>query len=163
MLNIDDSFNLNNVINLDYDSIITPEQLYFNYDVDGIPDDGIYLVPMAENTEVKSKKPRKNKMKRVLIKKNEKKYENMENYSIYHDKSKPNIDLISQFKKENCIKDELKYKDITVKNDMAEHVFSVLAFENGQPCNPCSSTCKYSIIEDKIDTEEKLKPISTTQ
>jgi energy-coupling factor transporter transmembrane protein EcfT len=147
MLNLDDSINMNDISEFE-----APEKLEFNYDVDGIPDDEMYLVPMAEDAKVNNKK------------KIQKKRENMENYSIYDDNNfNPNKDLISNFKKKNCINNKLKYKDMTVKNDMAENVFSELTFKNGLPCNPCSITCKYSIIEEKMKTEEKMKPISTTQ
>ena len=160
MLNFDDSLNIDDITKVDFGDIITPEQLYFNYDVNGIPDDGVYLVPMSESTGAKY---RKRKVKKLRRENKQTKCENMENYSVYDDNFKPSNDLISRFKNENCTKDGLKYKDITVKNDMAEHVFQELAFENGEPCNPCSTTCKYSIIEEKIKIEEKMKPISTSQ
>jgi len=140
MLNISDVLEVNDVI----PSI---SGLEIDYDATGIPDDGMYLVPMATNTDNK----RKRQIKRKQTCKN--KCEGMTNY-------KP--DLIDQFKKENCVGGDLKYKDMTVKNDMAEHVFSELAFNN-KPCNACDNTCKYSIIEGKIKTEEKMTPISTSQ
>ena len=142
MLNISDVLEVNDVI----PSI---SGLEIDYDATGIPDDGIYLVPMAVNNDIK--KPRQCK------KQCKNKCEGMTNYS---DINKP--DLIDQFKKENCVGGELKYKDMNVKNDMAEHVFSELAFYN-TPCNACNNTCKYSIIESKVKTEEKMTPISTSQ
>jgi hypothetical protein len=139
MLNISDVLEIDDVIDI-------PSLENDN----GIPDDGMYLVPMATNTDnkktrqIKGKQPCKSKCNKC---------EGMTDY-------KP--DLIDQFKKENCVGGELKYKDMTVKNDMAEHVFSELAFNN-KPCNACDNTCKYSIIEGKIKTEEKMTPISTSQ
>jgi len=139
MLNISDVLEIDDVIDI-------PSLENDN----GIPDDGMYLVPMATNTDnkktrqIKGKQPCKSKCNKC---------EGMTDY-------KP--DLIDQFKKENCVGGDLKYKDMTVKNDMAEHVFSELAFNN-KPCNACDNTCKYSIIEGKIKTEEKMTPISTSQ
>ena len=141
MLNISDVLEVNDVI----PSI---SGLEIDYDATGIPDDGIYLVPMAVNNDIK--KPRQGK-KQCKSKCN--KCEGMTNF-------KP--DLIDQFKKENCVGGELKYKDMNVKNDMAEHVFSELKFYNSL-CNACNNTCKYSIIESKVKTEEKMTPISTSQ
>ena len=139
MLNISDVLEIDDVIDI-------PSLENDN----GIPDDGMYLVPMATNTD--NKKPRQIKGKQPCKSKCNK-CEGMTDYKS---------DLINKFKKENCVGGELKYKDMTVKNDMAEHVFSELAFNN-KPCNACDNTCKYSIIEGKIKTEEKMTPISTSQ
>jgi hypothetical protein len=165
MLNLDDSIIVNDIVKLDFDEITTSEEL--NYDVDNIQDDiiqddGLFLVPTSnynikktnKSNKIQEKKCKKTKCNQVTC-------ENMDNYSSRFDEQIKS-DLISQFKTKNCIKGELKYKDMTVKNDMTEHVFSELAFEN-QPCNPCSITCNYSIIEEKLKTEEKMLPISTTQ
>lgn len=64
-------------------------------------------------------------------------------------------DVKSYFKTQYCKKGELKYKNILVKNEMVTHIFPEVNFENG-PCNPCLDTCKYSIIEEKMKTEEDL-------
>ena len=64
-------------------------------------------------------------------------------------------DVKSYFKKQYCKKGELKYKNILVKNEMVTHIFPEVNFENG-PCNPCLDTCKYSIIEEKMKTEDEL-------
>jgi hypothetical protein len=64
-------------------------------------------------------------------------------------------DVKSYFKKQYCKKGELKYKNILVKNEMVTHIFPEVKFENG-PCNPCLDTCKYSIIEEKMKTEDEL-------
>jgi hypothetical protein len=142
---VENMLNISDVLEID-DFIDIPSLENDN----GIPDDGMYLVPMATNTDnkktrqIKGKQPCKSKCNKC---------EGMTDY-------KP--DLIDQFKKENCVGGDLKYKDMTVKNDMAEHVFSELAFNN-KPCNACDNTCKYSIIEGKIKIEEKMTPISTSQ
>lgn len=65
-----------------------------------------------------------------------------------------------QFTDRFCDRDVLKYKDIAVRSDMVQHVFPEIQFKAGK-CNPCSSTCDFSIIANKLHTEEKMKPIST--
>jgi hypothetical protein len=79
-------------------------------------------------------------------------------------------DLIDKFREDNCssvikngkLGSVLKYKDMTVRPDYAEHVFTELEFKNG-PCNPCNKSCGLSIIESKIKTETAMIPISTSQ
>jgi membrane protein involved in colicin uptake len=78
-----------------------------------------------------------------------------ENRMNNHMKKDHNVDVKAAFKKQNCKNGELKYKNILVKNEMAPHIFSELNYTNG-PCNPCLDTCKYSIIEEKMKTEEEL-------
>jgi len=72
--------------------------------------------------------------------------------------------LVDKFREERCGKNGsvLKYKDMTVKSDYAEHLFPELEFKNGQ-CNPCNKSCGFSIIESKIQTETAMIPISTSQ
>lgn len=142
---VENMLNISDV--LEIDDIIDMPGLEIDYNAVGIPDDGMYLVPMATTNAIKKER----QIKRKQTCKN--KCEGMTNY-------KP--DLIDQFKKDNCVGGELKYKDMSVKNDMAEHVFPELKFDNS-PCNPCNNTCKYSIIEGKLKTEEKMTPISTSQ
>jgi len=74
-----------------------------------------------------------------------------------------NNDLINDFRKNNCQQNTLVYKDMTVKDDMAELIFPYLKFnDSDNVCNPCSQTCPVSIIATKIKTEDELfKPIST--
>jgi hypothetical protein len=43
---------------------------------------------------------------------------------------------------------------------MAVHVFRELEFHK-ELCNPCSKICEFSIIEAKLRTEEKMRPINT--
>jgi len=144
---VENMLNISDLVEID--DIIDIPSLEMDNDI-GIPDDGMYLVPMA--TANNMKKTRQTKGKQTC----KNKCEGMTDSANY----KP--DLIEQFKKENCVGGELKYKDMTVKKDMAEHVFSELAFDN-RPCNACNNTCKYSIIESKIKTEEQMTPISTSQ
>jgi hypothetical protein len=70
--------------------------------------------------------------------------------------------LRSQFEIQYCDKGKLKYKNNDVKTEMAVHVFPELNF-NGEKCNPCSSDCDYSVIEEKIlerfqNEENLIKP-----
>jgi hypothetical protein len=89
-------------------------------------------------------------------------YEKFENYrELYDDKDESHEEVKDTFRKENCSSNGvLKYKNMEVKNDMAEHIFPELKFKN-ETCNPCSKTCDFSIIESRIKTEDELKPINT--
>jgi hypothetical protein len=71
-----------------------------------------------------------------------------------------NSNSVDEFRKTNCDKNTLKYKDMAVRNDMAEHIFPGLQFTN-ETCNPCSNTCSISIIESKMATETAMIPINT--
>jgi hypothetical protein len=87
------------------------------------------------------------------------------NYSDLYDELKKEHDTKNNvkniFKQRNCQNGELKFKNITVKNEIAPHIFPELKYEN-EPCNPCSNTCNYSIIEAKLRTEDTLiKPINS--
>ena len=68
-----------------------------------------------------------------------------------------------KFRDDNCSSGILKYNDLTVNIEMAEHIFNDLKFD-GNPCNPCNPMCKFSIIEKKIKIEEELiKPKSSNE
>lgn len=62
------------------------------------------------------------------------------------------------FIKEKCKNGVLMYKDFPVKPEMADHIFSEVHFNTKTRCNPCDSTCNYSIIEAKLSTETELCP-----
>lgn len=62
-----------------------------------------------------------------------------------------------EFRKEHCQQGVLKHKDMNVKQEMTQHIYPELKFENDY-CNACSPTCKFSIIESKLKTENKLLP-----
>ena len=72
-----------------------------------------------------------------------------------HMKNDHMVDVKAAFKKQNCKNGQLKYKNMSVKNEMAPHIFSELNYTNG-PCNPCTESCNYSIIEEKMKMEEEL-------
>jgi hypothetical protein len=85
------------------------------------------------------------------------------NYSDLYDELNPQnkTEFKQYFRKQNCKNGELKFKNITVKNEIAPHIFPELKYEN-EPCNPCSDTCKFSIIEEKINSEDALmKPVNS--
>lgn len=85
------------------------------------------------------------------------------NYSYDDLKKEPNnkSQFKQYFKNQNCKKGELKFKNITVRNEIAPHIFPELKYEN-EPCNPCNDTCNFSIIEEKIKNEDALmKPVNS--
>lgn len=72
-------------------------------------------------------------------------------------------DKEQQFRDENCSSGVLKYNDLNVNPEMAEHIFNDLKFD-GNPCNPCNPMCRFSIIDKKIKTEEELvKPKNSNE
>jgi hypothetical protein len=64
--------------------------------------------------------------------------------------------LEDEFRIRNCEKGVLKYKNMKVKNEMAEHIFPEMKYDNVL-CNPCAKTCDISITEKKLITESKIK------
>jgi hypothetical protein len=81
-------------------------------------------------------------------------------YTPYEHKvyDKLHRDIISDrnaFRKTHCTKGFLKHKGVNVNVEITEHVFPQVKFDNA-PCNPCDTTCAYSIIERKLDMETEL-------
>ena len=67
------------------------------------------------------------------------------------------------FKKENCDNEgNLIFKNSIINLEMIEYLFPEIKFSKNK-CNPCDNNCQYSILEKKLITEEKIKPISTMQ
>jgi hypothetical protein len=62
-----------------------------------------------------------------------------------------------EFRKQYCEGNILKYKDMNVRGDMIEHIFPEVEYKEDK-CNPCSETCDFSIIENRIKTENQLIP-----
>lgn len=92
------------------------------------------------------------KMKTILNpKENKKKLKRYVDYS--YDGSEED-----KFRKNNCDNGQLLYKDLKIKNEMAEHVYPELKYKN-KVCNPCNKYCDISITKNKIETEEKIKPV----
>jgi hypothetical protein len=117
-----------------------------------LSDDGMYLNNNNNNNNNKKKK---------------KKWERMMN----RDGAK------QEFRERNCTRNgsyqkmgsngltkggKLIYKDMTIKSEYAEHIFPELEFID-EPCNPCNESCKFSIIESKLNTEILMIPVSTSQ
>lgn len=75
-------------------------------------------------------------------------------------KKDENIQAVENFKKDYCVNGKLKYKDIEIKPEMAQHVFPEIKF-NKSSCDPCSKECVYSIIESKLKIEKQLIPTSS--
>ena len=78
----------------------------------------------------------------------------------YAVKNDANSIVKKQFQDRFCDRDVLKYKDVVVRSEMIQHVFPEIQF-SANKCNPCSATCEFSIIANKLHMEEKMKPIST--
>ena len=72
-------------------------------------------------------------------------------------------ELLDVFRKSNCDqKGQLKYKGSTVRPEMADHVFREIQFPNNSAkCNPCNESCDFSIIEERMNREEGLRPVSS--
>jgi hypothetical protein len=145
MLNIDDVIDIDNIPNFDFDDLSIDLDMGKNQPTN-FEDDGIYLLPI----EPEKKKTRFSKEKIRRQKKEKRVIEKMSNQK----------DSIEKFRKQYCNGNELKYKGISVKKDMIEHVFPEINFF-GKSCSPCSNNCSFSIIESKLKTEEIMIPIST--
>jgi hypothetical protein len=63
--------------------------------------------------------------------------------------------LKQMFRTQYCQNGKLVMKGEEVKAEMAQHVFSEL--DNSTQCNPCDESCDFSVIEEKLKTEEELK------
>jgi len=74
-------------------------------------------------------------------------------------------ELLDVFRKSNCDqKGQLKYKGSTVRPEMADHVFREIQFpSNSAKCNPCDESCDFSIIEERLNREEGLRPVSSKE
>ncbi len=63
-----------------------------------------------------------------------------------------------EFIKEKCKNGVLMYKDMPVKTEMSDHIYSEIKFNSKSKCNPCDRTCDYNIVEAKLKTETALIP-----
>jgi len=61
---------------------------------------------------------------------------------------------VTNFREENCKDGQLRYKNKSVKNENAPHIFPGLEFLN-KPCNPCDKKCGVS-IETRLNQEEDI-------
>ena len=65
--------------------------------------------------------------------------------------------FVKEFQQEHCEQGTLKYKDMDVKSEMAEHVFPEIDYKNDyKKCNPCDSACHYSIVTKKMISEDDM-------
>jgi hypothetical protein len=65
--------------------------------------------------------------------------------------------LVKEFQQEHCEQGSLKYKDMDVKSEMADHIFPEIEYRHeSNKCNPCDSACYYSIVAKKINTENNM-------
>jgi hypothetical protein len=84
---------------------------------------------------------------------------------LYNDKPIQKVVNKSQegFKKENCDNEgNLIFKGSIINLEMIEYLFPEIKFQKNK-CNPCDNNCNYTVLEKKLATEEKMKPISTIQ
>ena len=74
-----------------------------------------------------------------------------------HDVESEQTHLVKEFQQEHCEHGSLKYKDMNVKSEMAEHVFPEIEYKNDyNKCNPCDSACHYSIVAKKMISEDNI-------
>jgi len=123
---------------------------------------------MNEITSGRKVKETESKIDKIIgdVKKHAKLSESMSNLAdVYptvehmEDEDEPSkqesISVVNDFRKENCKGTDLMYKDMNVKPDMTGHIFPNVEFKDGE-CNVCESTCKFSIIENRLKTEKEL-------
>jgi hypothetical protein len=78
------------------------------------------------------------------------------------DKPDKKEELMAMFRKEHCVNGVLNHKGAEIHTEMAEHVFREFKPDNEwNRCNPCDSTCSFSIIEERIQTESAVKPVDS--
>jgi hypothetical protein len=72
-------------------------------------------------------------------------------------------ELLSNFRKANCDKNgRLHINGTQVRPEMADHVFREIRFPNNRSkCDPCNESCEFSVIEERINQEENLRPTSS--
>jgi len=108
--------NNNDDLNIDDDNNINDDNIID--DDNNINDDNIYLFK-SDNDNKK------------IIKKN-------------IDYKKINESLEDKFRKNNCKNGVLTFKNINIKNEMAEFIFPNMKFNN-RICNPCNNTCQITV------------------
>ena len=77
-------------------------------------------------------------------------------------KNKKIQNVKDEFKSKNCVNGSLKYKNMAVRNDVADFVFDEIKFNDpDDKCNVCSDKCAYSIIEYKMNKEDELRSLNS--
>ena len=66
-------------------------------------------------------------------------------------------DIKKKFREEHCNGKVLRFKNMDVKDDMADHVYAEVEFEK-EKCNVCDEGCSFGIVEARIQTEKDLIP-----
>jgi hypothetical protein len=74
---------------------------------------------------------------------------------VYDRLNKELLERQKTFRETHCSKGVLVHKGVPVNSEMAEHVFPEVKFD-GSPCNPCDTTCAFSILEQKLKLEDDL-------
>lgn len=78
------------------------------------------------------------------------------------DKPDKKEELMAMFRKEHCVNGVLEHKGMEIHPEMTEHVFREFKPDNEwNRCNPCDSTCSFSIIEERIQNEVAVKPVNS--
>lgn len=78
------------------------------------------------------------------------------------DKPDKKAELMAMFRKEHCVNGVLQHKGMEIRPEMTEHVFREFKPDNEwSRCNPCDSTCSFSIIEERIQNETAIKPVDS--
>ena len=76
------------------------------------------------------------------------------------DKPDKKAELMAAFRKEHCVNGVLLQKGMEIRPEMTEHIFREFKPDNEwNRCNPCDSTCSFSIIEERIQNE--IKPVDS--
>ena len=68
--------------------------------------------------------------------------------------------LKDTFVKNNCRNGQLFHKEYLVKQEMTEFVYPNITFEN-ETCNVCDPNCKFSIVEQKLQADDLMKPVDS--
>jgi len=69
--------------------------------------------------------------------------------------------VVDKFREDNCNSaSELIYKKQNVRNEMVEHIFPEIHFNN-RKCNPCDKSCSITIMEARLVVEEELRAVNT--
>jgi hypothetical protein len=123
---------------------------------------------VKESTSGRKVKETASKIDKIVgdVKKQAKLSESMSNLTDVYPKIEPmededepskshSVSVVNEFRKENCKGTDLMFKDMKVKPDMIGHIFPNVEFKDGA-CNVCESTCKFSIIENRLKTEKEL-------
>lgn len=114
---------------------------------------------MEEVIEEKRSTPLKYKETKTAKSSHKEDIETFENYNTSYGTNETfRTDETTQntFREQNCKKGLLKYKNMTVNNEMTSHIFPEVTFKD-EHCNVCKPTCKFSIIEAKFKAESKIK------